>query len=199
MNPPNLASQLSPKQREVLQSLVTGSTVTASAASAGLHRTTVHKWCRENTLFRAALRDAESQQASTAVDGMRAMLDSVLEKLTALLDDPATPAAVRLRAISLVLNTVMSSDPYSRPAEPRLSTADVDRIIEAGADVGAKEQALRQATAEPPPPAAGPSPVSAMPNGQVPRSAPCPCGSGEKFKRCCGRSAPGIFHNTCAA
>jgi uncharacterized protein YecA (UPF0149 family) len=25
---------------------------------------------------------------------------------------------------------------------------------------------------------------------QIPRSAPCPCKSGEKFKRCCGKNAP---------
>ena len=30
---------------------------------------------------------------------------------------------------------------------------------------------------------------------QTPRSAPCPCGSGEKYKRCCGRSAPPVLNN----
>ena len=28
----------------------------------------------------------------------------------------------------------------------------------------------------------------------TPRNAPCPCGSRQKFKRCCGRSAPGALH-----
>ena len=28
---------------------------------------------------------------------------------------------------------------------------------------------------------------------QIPRGAPCPCGSGEKFKRCCGRTAPPVL------
>jgi len=27
----------------------------------------------------------------------------------------------------------------------------------------------------------------------TPRSAPCPCGSGEKFKRCCGKNAPPVL------
>ncbi|WP_321471638.1 SEC-C domain-containing protein [uncultured Paludibaculum sp.] len=27
----------------------------------------------------------------------------------------------------------------------------------------------------------------------IPRNAPCPCGSGEKYKRCCGRHAPAIL------
>jgi hypothetical protein len=29
---------------------------------------------------------------------------------------------------------------------------------------------------------------------QTPRNAPCPCGSGEKFKRCCGRTAPPVLN-----
>jgi len=28
---------------------------------------------------------------------------------------------------------------------------------------------------------------------QTPRNAPCPCGSGDKFKRCCGRNAPPVL------
>ena len=27
----------------------------------------------------------------------------------------------------------------------------------------------------------------------IPRGAPCPCGSGQKYKRCCGQSAPGVL------
>ncbi|MGC4049437.1 MAG: SEC-C metal-binding domain-containing protein [Paludibaculum sp.] len=27
----------------------------------------------------------------------------------------------------------------------------------------------------------------------TPRNAPCPCGSGEKYKRCCGRHAPAVL------
>ncbi len=28
----------------------------------------------------------------------------------------------------------------------------------------------------------------------IPRNAPCPCASGEKYKRCCGRNAPPVLH-----
>ena len=28
----------------------------------------------------------------------------------------------------------------------------------------------------------------------IPRNGPCPCQSGEKYKRCCGRSAPPVLH-----
>jgi hypothetical protein len=29
---------------------------------------------------------------------------------------------------------------------------------------------------------------------QTPRNAPCPCNSGQKYKRCCGKNAPAIMH-----
>jgi hypothetical protein len=29
---------------------------------------------------------------------------------------------------------------------------------------------------------------------EIPRGAPCPCGSSQKYKRCCGRDAPGVIN-----
>jgi uncharacterized protein YecA (UPF0149 family) len=29
---------------------------------------------------------------------------------------------------------------------------------------------------------------------QTPRNAECPCGSGAKYKRCCGKNAPAVLH-----
>jgi hypothetical protein len=31
------------------------------------------------------------------------------------------------------------------------------------------------------------------PTRRIPRSAPCPCGSREKYKRCCGKNAPPVL------
>jgi SEC-C motif len=38
------------------------------------------------------------------------------------------------------------------------------------------------------------SPKAAAPPDQTPRNAFCPCGSGEKFKRCCGEGSPAVLH-----
>jgi uncharacterized protein YecA (UPF0149 family) len=32
------------------------------------------------------------------------------------------------------------------------------------------------------------------PTAQIGRNTPCPCNSGQKYKRCCGRNAPAILH-----
>ena len=47
-------------------------------------------------------------------------------------------------------------------------------------------------------PISGPKPLIAQPPAperpaQTPRNAPCPCGSGEKFKRCCGEGDPAVL------
>lgn len=55
-----------------------------------------------------------------------------------------------------------------------------------------RELAAKQAPAK----AAEPRPIRTdEPNseGSTPRNAPCPCGSGEKYKRCCGRNAPAVL------
>jgi len=36
-------------------------------------------------------------------------------------------------------------------------------------------------------------PMPAKPT-QTPRNSPCPCGSGQKHKRCCGKDAPAVLH-----
>ena len=46
------------------------------------------------------------------------------------------------------------------------------------------------------PKSAAPPSVAPLGNAQTPRNAPCPCGSGQKFKRCCGEGAPAVL---CAA
>src|SRR5262249_1642121 len=44
-----------------------------------------------------------------------------------------------------------------------------------------------RAAGPPPPPApASPRPAGATPSGKVGRNDACPCGSGKKYKRCCG-------------
>lgn len=191
---------LQPKQREALDALLSGASMTEAAALAGVHRATLHNWCRDNTFFRAALRDAQSQQAGIVQDGLRASASKALETIESIMTDPEAPAAVRLRAATLIIQAV-SKDPYTQPAEPRLTTAAVDNIIEAAAQVGAEEQALRAGLANSgsstqPQPKPEPVPES---EPQVARSAPCPCGSGEKFKRCCGRGAPGVVNQARAA
>jgi hypothetical protein len=37
------------------------------------------------------------------------------------------------------------------------------------------------------------TPTKRTQSAPIPRGAPCPCGSGQKYKRCCGQSAPAVL------
>jgi hypothetical protein len=41
-----------------------------------------------------------------------------------------------------------------------------------------------------------PCPDCELEKALIPRNAACPCGSGQKYKRCCGRNAPGVLHQS---
>lgn len=100
----------------------------------------------------------------------------------------------------MVIQTVAHEDPYTKPAEPRINPGDVDKIIEASAKIGGEESVLREAARQDP--LTRPSPHPHLPPRKLSKpacNAPCSCASGDKFKRCCGKNALGIFGQARAA
>jgi hypothetical protein len=83
-----------------------------------------------------------------------------LDTIRQILTDPEASPSVRLKAALAVLK-----EPFAAPLSP-----------------------------EPPPEpeaaATSPQPESPAALPEIARNAPCPCGSGEKYKRCCGTQAP---------
>ncbi|HTM49973.1 MAG TPA: SEC-C metal-binding domain-containing protein [Bryobacteraceae bacterium] len=149
---------LSPTQAQVAAALARGQTITAAAQQAGIHRTTVHHWLRNDPRFEAAVHSARREYAQTVNDDLLELTARALLTLRRLLDDPTTAPALQLKA---ALEILKRSSGWSRP-EP----ADP--------------------TVEPEIAAAEPLPAS------VPRNAPCPCGSGIKYKRCCSAPRPSL-------
>ena len=49
-------ANLSPVQAQVIEALAQGQTVSAAAEKAGVHRTTIHHWIRNEPQFKAAVR-----------------------------------------------------------------------------------------------------------------------------------------------
>ena len=60
------ARPLSKAQLSVLEALLTGATVTHAASTAGVARTTVHRWLREDWVFQAEL-NRERREARDAI------------------------------------------------------------------------------------------------------------------------------------
>ena len=80
-------------------------------------------------------------------------------------------------------------DPKVRAANDR----DRDRAFIALRRAMKALKELRSEVAAEPTPVEEETPIPALP--QIARNASCPCGSGDKYKRCCGRHAPPLPGN----
>ena len=177
---------LSQPQLRALNALVTGSSVTDAALAAGVHRCTVHTWCRGHELFRSALEDSNRIQAEVVIDHYRGLVDTAVATLRDILSDLDCAPGIRLKAALAVLNTVATA--------PKQETEEMFYLDEAAA---AGITVPEPAQPDPPqvagqtagPEATGPAieddPAIQSDIARSPASA-CLCGSGKKFWRCCG-------------
>lgn len=185
---PVASANLSPAQTRVIAALTQGCSVTAAAREAGIHRTTIHHWLRSEPQFKTALETAQREYVATLSDEMRDLAARALQTLHTLLEDPNTPPAVRLKTALAILERPQFPNQGWRLPE-RIESAREQELLDGLAELEADYRAVRMTDAieaadrqtEP----AAPAPIA--------RSAPCPCGSGRKYKRCCGIASPGAL------
>ena len=191
---------LSPVQAQVISALAQGRTATDAARDAGIHRTTIHHWSRTEPLFQTSLQEAQREYVETLQDGMRDLAARAVETLRNLLDDPNTPPAVRLRTALAVLQRPHFPQPGWHLPE-RIETPREQQVVDGLKEIKADYDAMRmteamQASRPPSPPSPTNSPIvsaGAPASASIARNAPCPCGSGNKYKRCCGSASAGKF------
>ena len=196
------APGLSLSQIQALEALVTGSPIADAAKAAGVHRCTVHTWCRDNRAFRAALADTKRMHAESVQDHFRSLVESASAGLRKIVESDDTPTPVRLKAILAVLNFVATHDPvleaksaggvstegYNQFLDAMENTVHDRRALDAALNQPAERiPAQATATVHPAPPVQPNAPAEL-----VARGSPCPCGSRQKYKRCCGINSPGI-------
>jgi transposase-like protein len=90
-------------QLEVLASISAGSTATAAAQQAGVHRNTVANWLR-STEFRSALFRARAEKSLLYQDQAEALAAEAVNGLRRMMQDMNLPAMVRLRATIALLD-----------------------------------------------------------------------------------------------
>ncbi len=88
---------LPPQQTQALASLLVGQTVTAAADAAGVDRTTVHRWLREDWDFQAALNRARREFR----DGLRAHLENVAERAVQAVNEAIEAGDVKVALVVL--------------------------------------------------------------------------------------------------
>jgi transposase-like protein len=204
-----ISATLPPIQAQVVAALAKGQTITAAAREAGIHRTTIHNWLRTEPNFKAAVETAQGDYTAALSDEMRELSALALANLRSLLEDPTTPPSVRLRAALAVLERPKFPDQgWSLPE--RIESPREQRVVDALAETEADCKAMRMAEAavshaakadvpqtKPQPETSGPQhPKSDIQHPPSPsRCAPCPCGSGLKYKRCCGIASRPKYSN----
>ena len=103
---PELASLLSlpAAQARAAITLAHGGTVTAAAAAAGVHRSTIYHWYDKDVRFWAAVNDVQKERNLRLLDEMRHLESLALSRLRRILEDDTVSPSVHLRAATLILN-----------------------------------------------------------------------------------------------
>ena len=100
-------------QITALEALSAGATATEAAVRAGVNRTTVYRWLREDPVFVAKLNRSRLEQRQSIQAEIRGLAREALATLRSLLNDTNTPAAVRLKTALSVLEGVGGIQPES--------------------------------------------------------------------------------------
>lgn len=218
-------SDFTPVQAQVIAALAAGSSISAAAIQAGIHRSTIHNWINSAPDFTAAVESARTEFKETLSDQIRDLSALALQAVQNIIIDPAVNPSVRLRAALAVLNrprfpehgwtlpeTLESPEQQQRlhrRAELEAAYTDLRRQDAVGRAVTKEVQEIAQSHCEmktnvrrdstlfdtlssPVEPSCAPARKPPQPYIAPPktgRNEPCPCGSGQKYKRCCGNPA----------
>ena len=182
-----MVPSLTPTQEQVLALLSAGSTVTAAAASAGIHRNTIANWRQSSPLFREAQHQADTEKAERWREQAEELAAAAIDAIRTILTDPKAPAGVRLKAALAILDKVstprvLSASSASPRAlrEPTESANHPDAAPETTQPGPAQSAQSAQSTNLP---SFVNTYIRSTP--KIGRNEPCPCGSGRKFKQCC--------------
>ena len=102
------APDLTPAQCRAVAALAGSATVAAASSAAGVSRPTVYAWAATVPAFSAEQNRARAEQHEAIRGELRDLATAAVRTLRELVESPATPPAVRLRAALAVLASVGS-------------------------------------------------------------------------------------------
>jgi hypothetical protein len=168
-------STLTPAQHRVLSLLAQGTSISAAAAAAGIHRNTVANWRRAIPAFAREFELAARERALFWHDQASALAQKAIDVLSSILNDETAAPSLRFRAALKVISMATEIKPY--PA----GTAEVEVPAPASENVEIVHNFAQNAQS------CTNQPVRRAP--EPGRNTQCPCGSGVKYKRCCANRA----------
>lgn len=114
---PTPTPALTPIQEQVISMIAAGVSMRQVAEAADIHRNTIGNWRRGNPLFAEALATAQYDRVLYWRDAAEEHAALALYTIQDLLQDPKTPAGVRLRAALAILKDATTL-PQVEPAMP---------------------------------------------------------------------------------
>lgn len=211
---------LTPQQLEAIQALSSGLSVTAAAEALGIHRTTLHHWSRTIPEFRDTLDSVKQARVDSTREAMNSLAAPSIAILRNVIEDESASPSLRIRTALAIVKFVTTPEKTSLPQTKR---DDIDLFAigylsgytsaRQPADSGrniAFDHNLNFVRPEPVPTgeihhnsslstdAEELQPTAQETPHQTPRNALCPCGSGNKYKRCCGKNAPPVLNRAAA-
>ncbi len=112
---------LSPIQHMVLMLVGSGSSVSAAAETAGVHRNTIYNWRRTSAVFRTAWFEMLQEQATYWREQLCALAQTAIETIRTIMVNANHSAAVRLRAAQSILKISMNPTPMPKVHNPAQS------------------------------------------------------------------------------
>lgn len=97
---------LTTRQKRAIVALLAERDVKAAAQACGIGYRTLCRWL-DDSAFRAELTGAEGEAIDAATRRLLQLQDPAIDTISATMDDQANPAAVRLRAAQIALETLL--------------------------------------------------------------------------------------------
>ena len=121
---PEPIGALSADQTKAALTLAYGSTVSAAADAAGVHRSSIYNWFKSDPNFKQAVEEIRRGRNERLSDQMRELEALALARLRRLLEDDSVPASVQLRAALAVLNRPKESSVHEDWNVPRMESLE---------------------------------------------------------------------------
>jgi transposase-like protein len=103
MDTTETTSTLTEAQAKAVAALARGATITAAAAEAGVHRTTVYKWIHADRQFHAAAEEARDEYGRTIQDQLAEMSCVAVDIIRDVLCSANAPKSLRIRTAFALL------------------------------------------------------------------------------------------------
>ncbi|MDP9474993.1 MAG: hypothetical protein M3R38_04770 [Actinomycetota bacterium] len=98
-----------PAQYKTIIALLEQPTMEKAAKAAGVNKTTLYKWLREDAAFKEAYREARREAFSAAVARLQAAATQAVTALVEIAGDPSQQGAARVGACKAILDNAVKA------------------------------------------------------------------------------------------